>query len=198
MWSSRTSLVRGTGRTGEGSRCDQVVWTIRTEQPAWCAHRLDTLPSRNRRAPCMPRLPITRRSASISSQYESTASAGSPASTCVRHVRPGLLRDHLGRVRAPAPCSRCSPDPTRSMRRPCRGRRAPGRRGAAITMWSAAPVSAASDAAWLTALVALAEPSVPTTIDVYMRPPVRDSCTVATPHDRGRMGSRSGAPVRWC
>ena len=57
----------------------QVVRTMYTPHGAWWEILFGTLPSRKRRAPVMPLLPTTIRSAPISSATSRIASAGSPS-----------------------------------------------------------------------------------------------------------------------
>ena len=72
--------------TSSASRPRQVVLMIRTEQGAWWETLFGTEPSRKRRAPVMPLLPTTIRSASRSSATSRIASAGSPSRAKVSTV----------------------------------------------------------------------------------------------------------------
>ena len=70
---------------------------ISTEQGAWCDTLFGTEPSRNRRAPVMPLLPTTIRSASRSSATSRIASAGSPSRAKISTSMPACA-DEVGGV----------------------------------------------------------------------------------------------------
>ena len=144
---------------------------INTEQGAWWETLLGTEPSRNRFAPVMPLLPTTIRSEPRSSATSRMASAGSPwrakvsTSTPASRVSRRLVErvvDVLARVDRPlhvlwapraAPRAGAGRRPARTRTRVERGTRplSPGR------------------SAWRTASLAVADPSVPTTIEPNIR-----------------------------
>ena len=86
---------RRRGRDGPGDP-RHVVRTISTEQGAWWETLFGTEPSRKRRAPVMPLLPTTIRSASRSSATSRIASAGRPRARTSR--RRGPPRAQVGGV----------------------------------------------------------------------------------------------------
>ena len=158
------------GRATDPRRAGHVVRTISTEQGAWCETLFGTEPSRNRRAPVMPLLPTTIRSAPRSSATSRIASAGSPSRAKVSTSSAGLAH-HVGGV------AQRRVDLLARVDHPLQvGRRLPGLLAQAGLRdrlvggdeHTAAPTDFARSIASSTALRAVSEPSVPTTIDRNM------------------------------
>src|SRR5262249_44208609 len=169
----RALRLRPAGRRAgdRPGRAGHVVRTISTEQGAWCETLFGTEPSRNRRAPVMPLLPTTIRSAPSCSAISMMPSAASPriargsTPTPLAALAPGASRrTPPPRPSAPPPPSSAAPPGVA----PAATRAATG--VYALTMVSFAPVARAISAAWITAWRAVSEPSVPTTIDENISP----------------------------
>ena len=171
---------------GEGALA-QVVRTMYTPHGAWWEILFGTLPSRKRRAPVIPLLPTTIRSAFVSSATSRIASAGSPSRACpVASIPDSRARPAAASMlaftssRGPTPCA-MSPGTCcdSSRRRSC------GTGSYALTMSRAAPVVLASSIAWETATAAVSEPSVPTTMRLNKNPPRPGICAaILTPMPR--------------
>src|SRR3954468_2060157 len=139
---------------------------IRTLQGAWWLTLLGTEPSRKRLAPVMPLLPTTMRSAPCSSATSRIASAGSPWRAKVRVAAPCPSATSTATASVASTSSRgLSIQRTSSGAWEASSRsRVPLTGSKAETISNVASTDAASSAACPTALPAVSDPSVPTTI----------------------------------
>src|ERR1700677_3313293 len=149
------------------SQKGQTVSAIRTEQGAWCATEFGTLP-RMRRAPDMPLLPTTMRSAFTSPATWQMASAGEPAMACVSTWTPATA--------AREPRSSRRERATESEPRDLANSSPPLFSACGVyadTMCSRPPVSLTSSTACRTASAAVSDPSAPTTTVSNIKAPYK-------------------------
>ena len=168
-----TAPASSTRRARSPRSSTQVVRMISTLQGAWCETLFGTEPSRKRFVPVMPLLPTTIRSACVSSATSRIASAASPSRANVSTFTPVSSTSSAASFSVASTSSRGLTIHSRSFgtSRFSSRRRWLETGSYADTTLSEAPTCRARSVAACTALPAVSDPSVPTTIDVNM---VRD------------------------